>query len=345
MTSLRALWDVSLGLCAIASLVLLCLLLTRLLTRERQERRDAERARLKPLLLGSAEMEAPEPARCRLERLEAMKLSVELAELVRGSDREALLDKAGALGIRETLHRQMRSRIPQDRLLAAEALAMFPEDAGRVGTMLDDPNPDVRLGAALALAQNRLAPSARELVERLGLGTTERSLLVVSLMRDLVDRDAAEVEAILYDPDLPDAPKLAATDALAQSGQVAHAPLVAWMAEAAEHDTELLPRIYHALGRTGHPAGHRAIARGLRHGDWQVRAAAAQAAGMTRFSGATERLSALLGDDQWWVRFRAGEALVRLGRDGTEALMQVAAEGAGLAREAARLTLAERRAG
>ena len=342
MNSLRALWEFSLALCAIAAITLACLLVARILTEGRAQRREAERNRIKPILLG-AEMDEDFPApRRRLEQIEAMRMSVELAEFVRGSDRDALLRRAEQLGIRKTLHKQAVSRIAQDRLLAAEALAMFPEEAERVGSMLDDRNPDVRLGAALAMAQNHVAPPARDLVARLGLGTTEHSLLIVSLMRDLVERDDEDVEAMLYDPSLPDAAKLAATDALAESGRVAQAPLVAWMAEAAAGETELLPRIYHALGRIGHPAGHRAIARGLDHADWQVRAAAAQAAGMTRFIGAIERLVQLLADDEWWVRFRAGEALARLGKPGIEALLQVTSDGHGLARQAARLTIAER---
>ena len=73
-------------------------------------------------------------------------------------------------------------------------------------------------GAALALAQNHAAPSAADLVRQLGLGTTERSLLVVSLMRDLVETDPQGVAQILYEEALSDEAKLAATDALAASG-------------------------------------------------------------------------------------------------------------------------------
>ena len=341
MTTLRALWDVSLILCTVASLTLLCLLLARIFSEGRERRRQLERERVKPLLLSHGNATAIVPSCGALEKRAALHLTVQLAELVRGSDRDALLKNADRLGVRETLYRQSTSRVAQDRLLAAEALAMFPDETDRVCAMLDDRNPDVRLGAALALAHNHRAPSAKDLVVKLGLGTSEKSLLIVSLMRDLVDRDAEDVEAMLYDAGLADAPKLAATDALAESGRVQHAPLVAWMAEAAEDDSQLLPRIYHALGRIGHPEGHRAIARGLDHPEWQVRAAAAQAAGMSRFTGAAGQLAEMLDDEQWWVRFRASEALGRLGKTGMETLARVAQAGSERSREAARLTLAE----
>lgn len=269
-------------------------------------------------------------------------MALEMAELVRGPDRDILLANAESLRIPQVLWQRSISRTAQERLLAAEALAMFPSGQSRVREMLSDRNPDVRLGAALALAQNQAAPPAAEIVRRLGLGTRERSLLVASLMRDLVDHDPASVEELLADDDLPDAARLAAVDALAASGFVQHAPLVARMAEEAEPGSDLLPRIYHALGRIGHPSGHSAILRGLSESAWPVRAAAAQAAGANGLNDAAEPLGRLLGDDQWWVRLRAGEALWRLGTRGREVLSSVASSEHPLAREAAARTLEER---
>jgi HEAT repeat protein len=208
--------------------------------------------------------------------------------------------------------------------------------------MLRDRNPDVRLGAALALAQNQAAPSASEIVRKLGLGTRERSLLIASLMRDLVDMNPASVEDLLADESIPDAARLAAIDALAASGNVAHAPLVARMAEEQGGSEDFLPRVYHAMGRIGHPSGHGPILRGLSHQIWAVRAAAAQAAGTNRLVNAAEPLGKLLGDQQWWVRLRAGEALWRLGTAGHEVLRATALGPVSVAQAAAARTLEER---
>lgn len=344
MTTLLAIWQLSLALTSAAFLALALILVARFVAERRDTRTDTERRRIAGMLMGP-HLDAPVPPRRALEKEAAARLALEMAELVRGPDRDALLANAEALRIPHTLLRSSVSRSAQDRLLAAEALAMFPIGQDRVRQMLRDRNPDVRLGAALALAQNQAAPPAAEIVERLGLGTSERSLLVASLMRDLVDADPASVEDLLGDETLPDAAKLAAIDALAAGGRVEHAPLVARMAEEAGTDDELLPRIYHALGRIGHPSGHAAILRGLSHPAWAVRAAAAQAAGANRLATAAGPLGGLLGDDQWWVRLRAGEALWRLGPPGREVLAQVAASERPLAREAAALTLEERRSG
>ncbi|GGB69967.1 HEAT repeat domain-containing protein [Blastomonas aquatica] len=341
MTVLFALWQLSLVLCAVALLALAAMLIVRVIAGRRVIRSTSERKRLTPLLLYGSDTPMQPPGGMT-ERREAMRLTMELAEMVRGPDRATLLANASTLGVLDDLIEGSNSRVPQERLLAAEALAMFPDVTDRVHEMLDDSNPDVRLGAALALAQNGFAPPTSELVRRLGLGTTERSLLVVSLMRDLAEFDPQGVEAMLDEPDLPEALKLAAIDALADTGNIKHVPLINGMVEAAAEDTALLVRIYRALGRIGHPEGHKAIQHGMGHAAWQVRASAAQAAGASSFINGAQKLSDLLGDTEWWVRFRAGEALCRLGKTGRDKLELACVHGTELAREAAISTLAER---
>lgn len=339
-TTLITLWESSLALSGLALLAVLALLLARALSGRRSTRRAAMRRHLVPLMLAG---DTSGGDSSRLSRQTAAELALELAELVRGTDREAMIASAAALGADRVLRRKLRSRLAQDRLLAAEALAMFPDEADTVARLIGtDRNPDVRLGAALALAEERRAPPAAELARSIGIGTRENSLLVTSLLRDLVERDADGVEALLYDRGVSDSAKLAATDALADSGVSQHAPLVAWMAmAAARQDGHLQPRIYRALGRIGHPSGHAAIAAGLDSPLWQVRAAAAQAAGQSGMTQAVPQLVALLDDGEWWIRFRAAEALIRLGAAGVEALRAVASDGGQRASIAASTMLAE----
>ena len=332
-------WDFSLLLCAVALLTVAALLLARAVSGSSARQREEVRRRLLPAMLRGDAVTTD----TRLSRKVAAILTLELAELVRGSDREALIASARSAGAIRELRRGLRSRAPQNRLVAAEALALFPECAEDLNRLVStDPNRAVRLGAALALAQEGNAPAAGQLVRSLGIGTAENSLLVVSLMRDLVKADPHAIEALLYDLELSDTAKLAATDALAESGAVDHAPLVAWMAEAAGEDSDLQPRIFRALGRLGHPAGHDAIMAGMVSPVWQVRAAAAEAAGRSRLKRAVDRLSELLDDDEWWVRFRAGEALSRLGGAGRLMLQRTALDGAPIARAAAKATMRER---
>ncbi|MGN3973631.1 HEAT repeat domain-containing protein [Tsuneonella sp. SYSU-LHT278] len=340
--TLYALWRFSLLLSGAALAAMAALLLARLVDKRRAEKREEVRLRLIPILLQGRDISIE---RSRFERRVAADLTVELAELVRGSDRDGLIAAATRVGAGKELAARLRSRAPQDRLVAAEALAMFPSYTQQVTALaLNDRNADVRLGAALALAHEGRAPPVGQLVRCLGIGSSERSLLVVSLMRDLARTDPHAVEALLYDLDVPDAAKLAATDALAQSGAIDHAPLVAWMAETAEEGGELRPRIFRALGRVGHPSAHPAILAGLDSDRWPVRTTAAEAAGRAALVQAVPRLGELLGDKEWWVRFRSGEALLRLGPAGHLALEAAANGDLPVAREAARVILAEKRA-
>lgn len=339
MTTLASLWDASLLLCAAALLAIAGLLLARVIGEGRVVRREAMRRQLLPALLKGVTIETADR---RLARKVAASLTVELAELVRGSDRDAFINAAEATGAADELARRLRARTAQDRLVAAEALAMFPSRRDAVAKVaLEDRNPDVRLGAALALAGEGRAPPVGELVRKLRIGTEENSLLVVSLMRDLVRTDRHAVEALLYNLDVSDVAKLAATDALAESGMVDHASLVAWMAEVSEEQTDLRPRIFRALGQIGHPAGHDAILSGLDSDVWFVRATAAEAAGRSRIAAAADRLGELLEDEQWWVRFRSGQALTRLGSVGQLALQEAALGSNSVSRIAAKTILAE----
>ena len=54
-----------------------------------------------------------------------------------------------------------------------------------------------------------------------------------------------------------------------------------------------------------------------------------------------ERLSRLLEDENWWVRFRAGKALVALGDSGIEALRTMTRSESDVPRRMAALILTE----
>ena len=342
MKSLLFLWELSLALCLVGAVALGILVVARILANRSQGAEQRYRAEIFPLLLG----DGGEIAALQGRPLEiAVQLTTELAELTRGSDRDAMLGRATAMGVPGLLQKRLQSRSAQVRLTAIEALALFENSADRIAGALDDPNPDVRLGAALALAQSPDAPSLPVLIEKLRFGTEEHSLLLVSLMADLAERDPGAVAGLLFERDIPVEAKVAAMDALSQSGGE-YAPLLAYMATESAGEPDLQPRIFRALGRIGHPAAMQAIMQGLGSAEWPVRASAAEAAGRSGVSDSAPRLAELLGDENWWVRFRAGEALLRLGPRGINALREASADEApdDTRRNAATAILAEGRA-
>lgn len=337
MVALVTLWNTSLLLCLAGGGALLALIAARGIALPARRKRIEARRRLAPLLMGG---EAPPQQLARIEGRVATELAIELAELTRGSDRDAMLDAAERLGVPRLLARGLRSRTAQDRLTAAETLALFPGRANGAARALDDRNPDVRLGAALALAHREDGPAPAEIVRKLRLGSEEHSLLLISLMRDLAGRDPVAIEAMIFDEATAEEARLAAIDALAERGH-AHAPLLAYVAQEAWSNPGRHARVLRALGRTAHPAARAAIGDGLDSEDMVVRAAAAEAAGSARMAEFAAALGGLLSDSEWRVRLNAGQSLLKLGREGLETMREIAGSTDPIASEAARAMLAE----
>ncbi|PXA85351.1 HEAT repeat domain-containing protein, partial [Caulobacter sp. D4A] len=75
---------------------------------------------------------------------------------------------------------------------------------------------------------------------------------------------------------------------------------------------------------------------------WTVRSAAAEAVGAAGLAKLAAPVAALLDDPEWWVRFRAGDALGKLGRTGRALLEATASDEAHpVAQRAAERALAE----
>ncbi|MFN7107256.1 MAG: HEAT repeat domain-containing protein [Brevundimonas sp.] len=75
--------------------------------------------------------------------------------------------------------------------------------------------------------------------------------------------------------------------------------------------------------------------------EWDVRAEACVAAGRIGSPSFAEPLACALSDREWWVRFRAAEALSAMGVLGRETLMIAAASPVDVTRRSASLALAE----
>lgn len=341
MSGLAALWFVSLGIAAVALAIMFSLLGARLVLGWTGRAREQEKKRLVPLLLG-ARSKGRLGKRSRGDLLAT--LLVELIQMVRGSDRDRFVETATRLGVPNRLRNQLNSGSPRIRLAAAEALAEFPDEATvkRLLAALRDKSSDVRLAAALSLASVDRAPPARELVDLLGIGTTENSLLTVGLFRDIAAHRPAEIKGLILDDAVPADAKASAIEALSSSADYALVPLIASLAVTSDSEDPALPRYLRALGAFAHPAGERAVKRGLGSPSWEVRAAAAEAAGRIGLSTLGAQLRELLADPIWWVRFRAGEALARMGEDGAALLRQAAKYSPEPGRSAALLTMAER---
>lgn len=340
--ALSSLWAVSVGLAGVALLIMCGLIFARLLAHRRDGALAARRRILIPLLLGDASDETVRAAVAPGSPI-LNDLAIELIQLVRGEERARFVATSTRLGVTDQLRRTLARASVRARMVAAETLAHFPDPltTDALEAALEDKSADVRFAAALSLASSDRAPDARRLVNLLGLGTREQSMLIVALFQEISRTRPGEIHALIDDAQCPPTVKVAAIEALAASGDYSLVPSIVALALAADPAGEELPRYLRALGAFQHPAAAPAIVRWLGAPTSWVRSAAAEAAGRVGLVGTADTLIVLLDDPDWWVRFRAGEALVRLGESGRRLLVECSHGGTELARSAAHLTLAE----
>lgn len=336
------LWVLSITLAVVALAIIAMLLIARIVAGWFAGPKEAARKYWLRALLGEsgpAERISWSPG----SKSQLVELSTELIQLVRGSDREAFVARAEQLGVPRLLRKRLGKGSPRVRVAAAEALAQFPGDESldELTDALSDPTPDVRLSAALSLAQLGHAPPVRELIAKLGIGTREKSRLVVALFREIGRSRRNEIEELLVLPDVPAGAKAAAIESLAASGDYRMVPTVNQIVLDAPQDSPELPRYLRALADFAHPAAEPAIRKSFASPNWEARAAAARAAGRIGLRDLGSELKDLLSDPEWWVRFRAAEALAALGEPGVALLRQATTEEEP-ARTAAARTIAEK---
>ncbi len=341
MSWLGDLWFTSLILAAAAIAIIAALIATRIAVEVLRPSRSSNRAILVRTVLGPEKAAGAPVAASRKDLVE---VCLELVQMVRGSDREEFIDRATRLGVPALLRHQLDSGSSRVRVAAAEALSQFHDakSIDRLRAALDDRNASVRLTAALSLAAAGQAPPVRTLIEKLGIGTSETSRLTVSLFSDLAVHAPGDVRSIISDESVPPGAKAAAIEALSASGEYALVPQIAALVLESPTNSPELPRYLRALAAFGHPAAELAVLQALNSENWETRASAASAAGRIGLVSLADRLQALLADPEWWVRFRAGEALAGLGMLGVKRLRDAATRTEEPARTAAEATLAER---
>lgn len=342
MSSLGDFWFASLVLAVAAIAIVAALIVTRVAAEVLRPSRCSNRAHVVRTFLGHADEGGG--TRSTGSRKELLEVCVELIQMVRGSDRDEFINRATSLGVPALLRHKLDSGSSRVRVAAAEALSQFHDDKSieRLRAALDDRNSSVRLTAALSLAAAGRAPPVRTLIEKLGIGTSEKSRLTVSLFSDLALHAPDDIRSIISDEFVPPGAKAAAIEALSASGEYALVPQIATLVLESPTNSPELPRYLRALAAFGHPAAEPAVLHALNSENWEARAIAASAAGRIGLVSLADRLQALLADPEWWVRFRAGEALAGLGAPGVELLRDAATTNEEPARSAAESTLAER---
>lgn len=287
----------------------------------------AERRRLVPKLRG---------AHATAEAL------TEVLGLVRGADRDRLLEALRGLGVDDVIRRGAERGRTAGRLLCIEALVAFPgeETEGVLRRIAVTPGDyDCRLAAVRSLADTGAELSIGRLIDSMIYDGLTPSGPVVELFHRMAARWPQDLVVSLSRDDLTPGIRPLVVEALGGTGDYNMIPL---LAETVGHpDMEVRAAAIRALGQLAHPAAAPALRRALTDESWQVRALAADAVGRAALANLAPQLEVALADSAWWVRHRAAGALGRLGPEGVERLKTAANGPDALASETASLALAE----
>jgi HEAT repeat protein len=333
-------WVVSWSLCGLAGLVLCGLMIHRSSANRRELALELERARYLELLKSNAGFPAGQtgPADDVLTDV-----AVEILELVRGEEKHRFAERVSRAGVAAKLHGRLRRGSVRTRILAAAALANFADEKSEAAltAALHDPNREVRLAAAHSLAAGGRGPSLMDVALALGINEQDGSLRTVMLLSEMARSRIDDVRSLLSDARVSAGLRSLAALVLAKRGDLVSLPRVIALANDAAPDAGELSRYLQAIAEFGHPAAFAVVLRSLESPMAEVRAAAARAAGQIGTTSGLAGLERLLADADWWVRFDAARALVRLGEEGLARLRNAALGSVEPAGETARLTLAE----
>lgn len=325
-------WWTALGLALFSLLVMGFLILRRLWLRRRQKLDEERKTVLKGQLFTWEDGTEP-PNLSRRDRLLLMELGHHLLNTVRGEEARRiarLLQQSGA--VREEIGRLRKRSLPE-RVQAAVLLADLVDQDNEVRSALksaleNDREASVRLTVARALVDGGSPPSLKRIIDQTWYPGEISVRSFQALLRQKAAHAPEEISTYIQEQaDCEDDHQLLAllTDALSHGNDLRELALLRSLATDGCH-ADVRAAAFRALGSLGHPSARSAISIGLTDENWAVRGQAIICASRIGLREFTPRIAEALADPQWWVRFRAGQALLKLGPLGLT-LLQEAARG------------------
>lgn len=330
----------------VAALAVSMALTVRLLAmRRRAERRERDRERFfavwRPLifghLVGGAPALPPVPPR---DEESFVILWIQLQDGLRGEARARFKAIAEAVGARRMIRRRLERRNALGRLLALRTLGYLgdPADYPEVLGHLDEHRAYLCLAAARALVHIDPIRAPEDILPRLATRVDWPVPLFSTL---LADADTGRVLGWLRRaaPQLPrrQLARLLPILSILDPGSMED---VLYELLTEERDPEILCA---ALKRVTSPALSPLVRWACDHTSWAVRTQAAAALGRIGSLPDRDALVGLLGDREWWVRYRAAQALCAARFGGPTEIRALAARlGDRFARDMVEHALAER---
>jgi len=305
---LAALWTGT-GALALTLLISGQIVYLRIALRRLERREKNVIAKWRPILNAALVDAPPEqlPALHKNERILFLKFWVHLHQSVRGAASAGLNDVGYRLGCDRIAHQLMRKGNRSEKLLAVLAIG-YLRDLAAWPYLIEEARMQDRTSsvhALWALVQIDPRTASRDLMPLLLHRDDWAISQLANIMQDARDQCKPLLEAAI--PQMkPD--RLPRTLHFAEALRIQLAPslLTELLREPSSDIVVATLRLSETPDLLDEVRSH------LRHPDWRVRVQVAKALGRMGDRSDISRLSELLRDRQWWVRYRAAQALVGL---------------------------------
>lgn len=232
--------------------------------------------------------------------------------LLRGGEKTRLLQIAELDGVLADTLRKSHGLYAKERVNAIHLLQRFGSEVciGRLRELMArDPNMQVRLEAAFALAANDALPPPRETLRLIEALERQPTRLDIALLRSTAPLFPQQMILLLND-DLTDDWRALLIDAIGWSGEM---DVIGTLEQAAGHaSAEIRCAALRAVAKLGHPGAARWVLAALDDPVAAVRLQAIAAVMRLGLRSALPQLSQLTRDPELWVNLQADQAIEEL---------------------------------
>jgi HEAT repeat protein len=262
-----------------------------------------------------------------------------LINQIEGGDRDRLVALLASTGARDRLIRQLATGNRHAREDAAEALAFYQDELARqaLWRAMNDRTHSVRFQAARALIRMKAVEDIQALLLKLD-PADNASLLVADLLLQLPPEQLASTASLLNQP-VGEGLVIQLIQLYGEKHLTETGPAV--LATLDHPDARVREAAWRTLGKLETPLERNTVLRGLNDLDPEVSAMAVEYVGRMKAVDYLDDVTALLEHPNWWVGFRAAEALYSLGETGRKVLRASVIGGVATAADVARRVLLE----
>lgn len=324
--ALAAVWQGALAMVAMSVIALIVVTLRRSILQRNAQKAEQSRTELTRCFhafLNSGVTFTKEclPAISELHYPLVMRIALDITRSLKGAEKYRVVELLDLWDLAPYLYRTAAEGSRGKRIQALTLLSMYRDDASYQILMAHAPHEDMYIQMA-ALRGLALRAPQQDIPRIIELVINAHSEMRNSLM-------LSDILSLFGDPVVPDLIRLVRSHAVLEVrlagvmalGIIGSRQAVDVLIECAEEEGPLRARAIASMAHIGDERAAYAVAAQLESDVAEVRLQAVIALGKMKVLGTLPDLAVRLSDRDWWVRFRAAEALHRFGDVGIASLI------------------------